>query len=92
MPEAILQSNVGTTHDPATTTMSGSTIGHPTKTPVSLDKASVPCQKSIDKQSWDYVVRSGLAGGTAGCAVSCHLRVLEEGRKKKGNEIETTAC
>jgi solute carrier family 25 protein 16 len=26
-------------------------------------------QPTINKQSWDYVVRSGLAGGIAGCAV-----------------------
>jgi hypothetical protein len=26
--------------------------------------------KQIDKQSLDYVLRSGLAGGLAGCAVS----------------------
>lgn len=27
-------------------------------------------QKPVDKQSLDYVLRSGLAGGLAGCAVS----------------------
>lgn len=27
-------------------------------------------QKTVDKRSWDYIVRSGLAGGVAGCAVS----------------------
>ena len=27
-------------------------------------------QKKFDKQSLDYVLRSGLAGGLAGCAVS----------------------
>jgi hypothetical protein len=26
-------------------------------------------RKQIDKQSWDYVWRSGVAGGMAGCAV-----------------------
>lgn len=29
----------------------------------------------VDKQSWDYVMRSGLAGGIAGCAVR-HFRFL----------------
>lgn len=29
-----------------------------------------PAGKSLDKRSWDYVLRSGLAGGVAGCAVS----------------------
>lgn len=27
----------------------------------------------VNKQTWDYVVRSGLAGGLAGCAVSSVL-------------------
>ena len=27
-------------------------------------------QKPVDKQNLDYVLRSGLAGGLAGCAVS----------------------
>lgn len=27
--------------------------------------------KKVDKQSWDYIWRSGTAGGLAGCAVSC---------------------
>ena len=32
---------------------------------------STPLQTKppVDKQSWDYVMRSGLAGGIAGCAV-----------------------
>lgn len=25
--------------------------------------------KKMDKQSWDYIIRSGIAGGVAGCAV-----------------------
>lgn len=29
----------------------------------------------VDKQSWDYVLRSGLAGGIAGCAVR-HFRLV----------------
>jgi hypothetical protein len=37
--------------------------------------SSMPPQTKapVDKQSWDYVMRSGLAGGIAGCAVR-HLR------------------
>lgn len=34
------------------------------------DEAVVP-RKSVDKQSFDYLWRSGTAGGLAGCAVSC---------------------
>jgi hypothetical protein len=26
----------------------------------------------LDKRSLDYILRSGLAGGLAGCAVGCH--------------------
>ena len=33
------------------------------------DGAIAPTRKVVDKQSWDYVWRSGLAGGMAGCAV-----------------------
>jgi hypothetical protein len=32
-------------------------------------------RKPIDKRSWDYILRSGFAGGLAGCAV-CFPRVL----------------
>lgn len=34
------------------------------------DDAVVPKRKAKDKQSWDYIWRSGVAGGLAGCAVS----------------------
>jgi hypothetical protein len=27
-------------------------------------------KKQLDKQSWEYVAKSGIAGGAAGCAVS----------------------
>ena len=27
-------------------------------------------KKKLDKQSWEYVSKSGIAGGIAGCAVS----------------------
>lgn len=27
-------------------------------------------QKRLDKKSWEYVIKSGVAGGIAGCAVS----------------------
>lgn len=33
--------------------------------------------KHIKKKSWDYVVRSGVAGGLAGCAVSSVIIVDE---------------
>lgn len=36
------------------------------------DEAVVP-RKKVDKQSWDYVWRSGTAGGIAGCAVRSDL-------------------
>lgn len=36
------------------------------------DEAVVP-RKKVDKQSWDYVWRSGTAGGIAGCAVRSGL-------------------
>lgn len=32
--------------------------------------ADVVARKDVDKRSLDYVLRSGLAGGLAGCAVS----------------------
>lgn len=41
------------------------------------DKAIVPNrggQKKLEKRSWEYVVKSGVAGGMAGCAVR-HLFV-----------------
>jgi solute carrier family 25 (mitochondrial carrier protein), member 16 len=25
----------------------------------------------LDKSSWEYIIKSGVAGGFAGCAVSC---------------------
>lgn len=31
---------------------------------------ALEAQKKLDKRSWDYIVRSGVAGGIAGCAVS----------------------
>lgn len=33
------------------------------------DEAVTMSRKKVDKQSWDYVWRSGTAGGLAGCAV-----------------------
>jgi hypothetical protein len=36
------------------------------------DEAIIPKadrSRKLDKQSWEYVVKSGLAGGLAGCAV-----------------------
>lgn len=34
------------------------------------EEAAVP-RKRVDKQSFDYLWRTGTAGGLAGCAVSC---------------------
>ena len=35
-----------------------------------MTSSSPPQTKApVNKQSWDYVMRSGLAGGIAGCAV-----------------------
>lgn len=36
--------------------------------PADGEAVAVP-RKKVDKQSWDYVWRSGMAGGLAGCAV-----------------------
>ena len=38
--------------------------------PPIVAQESTGVQKPVDKQSLDYVLRSGLAGGLAGCAVS----------------------
>jgi solute carrier family 25 (mitochondrial carrier protein), member 16 len=38
--------------------------------------ASTPAQKKLDKKSWDYIIRSGIAGGVAGCAVCNCLQNL----------------
>ncbi|KAL9116331.1 MAG: hypothetical protein Q9187_007144 [Circinaria calcarea] len=38
--------------------------------PQTVLRERVGAQKPVDKQSLDYVLRSGLAGGLAGCAVS----------------------
>jgi solute carrier family 25 (mitochondrial carrier protein), member 16 len=32
------------------------------------DEAIVP-KRQMDKQSWEYIIKSGVAGGLAGCAV-----------------------
>jgi solute carrier family 25 protein 16 len=36
------------------------------------DDAIVPSKehKKLDKRSWEYMAKSGIAGGLAGCAVS----------------------
>jgi len=43
------------------------------------DEAEEKTKVPVDRQSWNYIVRSGIAGGLAGCAVcdheiSCHTR------------------
>lgn len=39
------------------------------------DEVIVPKQKgarpATDKKSWEYITKSGIAGGLAGCAVCC---------------------
>lgn len=49
------------------------TVGSLSKDEVAIcptdDEAVVP-RKQVDKQSFDYLWRSGTAGGLAGCAVS----------------------
>ena len=40
------------------------------------DEAVMPKPKS-QTRSWDYVWRSGVAGGLAGCAVSLFFRTLQ---------------
>jgi hypothetical protein len=39
------------------------------------DDAIVPPrpQAKLDKSSWEYIIKSGVAGGLAGCAVCDHL-------------------
>lgn len=37
------------------------------------DAEAVVPRKKVDKQSFDYLWRSGTAGGIAGCAVSWYL-------------------
>ena len=63
-------------------------VPHNRDVPPSSSSASFtspPKKKTIDKQSVDYVLRSGLAGGLAGCAVSArsllvstHLFIFSE--------------
>jgi solute carrier family 25 protein 16 len=36
------------------------------------DEAIVP-RAALNKQSWEYVIKSGVAGGLAGCAVRFSL-------------------
>jgi len=38
-----------------------------------LGSASSTGKKKIDRQSWNYIVKSGIAGGLAGCAVRIPL-------------------
>lgn len=43
------------------------------------DDAIVPRQerRKLDKQSWEYVTKTGIAGGLAGCAVrACPVHML----------------
>lgn len=51
-------------------------VGAATKPIVSNNTAAMDKSQSgdnkIKKRSWDYVMRSGIAGGLAGCAVSLH--------------------
>lgn len=37
--------------------------------------------KPVDKRSWDYLVRSGLAGGLAGCAVSIEFYLTYQAQR-----------
>lgn len=58
-----------------------SPVGAATKPIVSNHTAAMDKTQSgdnkINKRSWDYVMRSGIAGGLAGCAVGLHgLQVL----------------
>ena len=45
--------------------------------PVTAGKTAPPETKELDKRSLDYVLRSGLAGGLAGCAVSSWNRLQQ---------------
>lgn len=44
---------------------------------VTMKGANIP--QMVNKQSLDYILRSGLAGGLAGCAVSTRLWIWFEG-------------
>jgi hypothetical protein len=41
------------------------------------DNEAILPKKKLNKQSWDYVIKSGVAGGLAGCSVS-DLAMLTE--------------
>lgn len=41
------------------------------------DAEAVVPRKKVDKQSFDYLWRSGTAGGVAGCAVSLYFLVSD---------------
>jgi hypothetical protein len=54
------------------------------------DEAQVPRKASKDKRSFDYVWRSGVAGGLAGCAVCdlphaelLHIKIADTARRPK---------
>lgn len=38
--------------------------------PIAVSKAGGQSEKRVDKKSLDYLIRSGVAGGLSGCAVS----------------------
>lgn len=38
--------------------------------PIAASEAGGQSEKRIDKKSLDYLIRSGVAGGLSGCAVS----------------------
>jgi len=45
-------------------------IGHPSANSTTTVPIERQSKKKLDKQSVEYVLKSGLAGGLAGCAVS----------------------
>lgn len=55
---------------PASLAISGNHAPEHTMDSRRMTPSSSPQKKSnVNKQSWDYILRSGLAGGIAGCAV-----------------------
>lgn len=56
-------------HPTPTNGSAGAHIAFPTDSDVIVPRRDGP-RKQIDKQSTEYILKSGLAGGLAGCAVS----------------------
>jgi hypothetical protein len=95
-PDCIMQDARRNGIPPTTPTGSGQAAGKlrteddPSVVPLSKDGGGGI--KAIDKRSLDYVLRSGLAGGVAGCAVSilnwCSCLYRETLQSPMGDDID----